>query len=93
MQQGEIVATGKGEVEIVLGSKHPHEVEVFFADKPVHVPCDHHHDKLHWEVHNRHHHHQHDLKHEHCHHEDNFVLIIRWDVAGVRVIEWEIEYR
>jgi len=92
MQQGELIVVGADKVEIILGHRHPKEVSVFFEGEPIPVPCNPHHDKLHWEIHNKHQHHSHDHKHDHCKHQDEFVLIIHWNVANVRVIKWVVWY-
>jgi hypothetical protein len=80
MQSGELIVTGKDSIHIPL-ERLPAEVKVRFKDVYDIVPCNPHNvDTLEFEVHstNTHHH--------------RFVLIIRWDVSGVREIVWESFY-
>jgi hypothetical protein len=80
MQSGELFVTGKDEAIIALNG-FPRKVRVDFKGEPVVTPCNpHHHDKLEWEVHRSHHHH------------GGFILIIKWEVTGVREIEWTAWY-
>lgn len=91
--QGELIVIGHDKVEIDLGDKHPKSVDVHFANGFITVPCNpHHHDDLRYSVHNRHHHHKHDAQHDHCNHEDRYVLTIHWDVSSVRLIKWTVKY-
>ena len=91
-QSGELIVTGSGEVEIEL-KKNPSSVKVFFDDDIIVVPCNpHHHDHLHWHVKNLHHHHQHDSRHDHCNHNDHYILVISWKVHNVREIKWSVHY-
>lgn len=93
MHSGELVVVGNDKLEIELGNRHPSRVMVKFQDHHVIVPCNpHHHDQLRWEVKNLHQHHPHDFRHDHCHHNDNYVLIIKWHVSSLRVIEWFVFY-
>lgn len=94
MQSGELEVTGRYKVEINLGSHPPCRVMVGFRKgHHHHVPCNpKHHDELRWELLNKHQHHRHDARHDHCHHEDKYILVIAWDIADVRTIEWVAYY-
>lgn len=93
MQSGELDVTGKDKVEINLGARSPCRVIVKFKGGHHHVPCNpKHRDELKWEVKNKHYHHPHDFRHDHCHHEDKYMLMISWDVTNVRTIEWVVYY-
>lgn len=84
MQSGELIITGQDQVEIVLKRK-PSDVIVKF--KHIHhniVPCNpHHHDDLEWEI---------DRVHRHHHHQEVYVLIIKWNTSSVREIVWTVCY-
>lgn len=80
MQSGELIVTGKNSIHIHL-AKLPGEVKVYFKDECDITPCNPHHvDSLEYEVHasNTHHH--------------GFVLVINWNVSGVREIVWRASY-
>lgn len=80
MQSGELFVTGKDEAKVAL-SGFPSKVKVFFVGEPTIIPCNpHHRDRLDWEVHRSHAHH------------GGFTLIIKWEVTGVRKIEYEVYY-
>lgn len=81
MQSGELIVTGKDEVRIHLQSHHyPSKVKVWFHDEICIVPCNPHHaDSLEW-----------DLQQIHSHH--GIVLVIKWNVSGVREIKWSAHY-
>lgn len=90
-KHGELVVTGQGKVEVELGHHHPKTILVEFVNDTVLVPCNpHHRHHLKWELINKHQSHHHDIRHEHCNHDDEYILIIHWEVAGYRVIEWKI---
>jgi hypothetical protein len=81
MQSGELVVSSKGDVNILL-EKLPAEVKVHFKHEKEIVPCNPSHvDELQYSVHtnNNSHHYK-------------FVLIIKWNVSGVREIVWEALY-
>lgn len=91
MLSGELIVTGKEDVEIELGNRHPKYIVVRFKDHHMMIPCNpKHHDHLKWEVKNHHQSHKHDRRHEHCNHEDRYVLKIYWHVTGVRHISWVV---
>lgn len=93
MLSGELIVVGHDKVEISLGHRPPSGVIVNFDCDIICVPCNpKHHDDLKYEVRNLHHHHPHDSRHDHCNHEDNYVLSISWHVTGVRVIKWVVYY-
>jgi hypothetical protein len=69
---GELVATGKGEIEIPL-ARLPRLIEVKFKDFVDPVPCNPHHDKLHHSV----------EKHKH-----QYILKLNWHVSEPREIVW-----
>lgn len=94
MQSGELVVVGADQVVIDLGARPPGGVIVEFHDHHhIHVPCNpKHHDELRYEIKNIHHHHPHDKRHDHCAHEDKYLLTIQWSVTGVRVINWVVYY-
>lgn len=93
MLSGELIVVGHDKVEIKLGHRSPSGVVVEFTNECVHVPCNpKHHDELRYEIKNLHHHHPHDARHDHCKHEDDYVLIISWHVTGVRDIKWVVYY-
>lgn len=93
MQSGELDVTGHGKVEIILGNRHPNNIVVKFKGGHHHVPCNpKHNDELRWELENKHHSHPHDYRHDHCQHEDKYVLIVSWNVTDVRTIEWVAYY-
>ena len=93
MQSGELDVTGHDKIEIVLGSRHPQSVIVSFKGHHHHVPCNpRHHDSLRWDLKNKHHRHRHDRRHDHCRHEDTYVLTISWYVTDFRTIEWCAHY-
>ena len=95
MSSGEITVTGKGDVQIPLLGR-PRHVEVHFVNDPAWIPCNHHHhhkhDKLNYFVDSvdedpRHHH---DPVHQHRDRE--YVLVIEWQVEGIREIHWHVTY-
>ena len=76
MQSGELDVSGKDRIRIDL-HKLPRDVKVRFSDDDCIVPCNpHHRDFVEFEIHatNRHH--------------GGYVLIISWEVTGVRKIKW-----
>lgn len=93
MLSGELIVVGHDQVDIKLGHRPPKGVVVEFINEHVHVPCNpKHYDELKYEIKNLHHHHPHDNRHDHCNHDDNYVLVIGWNVTGVRVIKWVVYY-
>lgn len=66
----DLTVTDKGHTEIPLESL-PRLIEVKFKDSCDPIPCDPHHDKLHYEVERR--------KHK-------YFLVIKWHVSSVREI-------
>lgn len=88
MQSGELTVTGKDSTRILLAGR-PREVIVRFKHEHHHVPCNpHHHDLLEYEVifvdeSPREHH-----RLGHHHHDRLFYLVIRWEVSGMREIDW-----
>lgn len=74
---GELSVIGKNLFQVELKKSLPHSVLVEFLDHPHHIPCHPHHDKLEWEVHDRHH---------------GFVLVIKWDVHSVRQIFYVVSF-
>jgi hypothetical protein len=80
MQKGELQVSGKDKIKIDLHG-FPREVKVEFAGEDFVIPCNpHHHDFVEFEVHASNH-----TKH-------GFILIISWDVAGVRQVNWSVHY-
>jgi len=80
MQQGELTVTGHDHATIKLHS-FPSQVECFFKDHVVIIPCNHHHhDELTFEVH-----------HSNTSH-GKFVLKIEWRVAGIRELVFKVSY-
>lgn len=80
MQSGELIITGKSRITIPLNG-FPSEVRAHFKDELEMAPCNPHHaDLLEYEVQisnaNR----------------SGFVLLIKWDVTGVREIKWHVAY-
>lgn len=74
---GEILVLGKDGVQIELGKGIIVSVLVEFKNDNNHNhPCNPHHDKLEWEIHDRHH---------------GFVLLIKWDVSSAREIIWAVD--
>ena len=81
MQSGELTVSGKDTYRIDLRGL-PQEVRVHFVDDDCVTPCDPHHyvDSLEFEVHASNHNHH------------GFVLVISWEVRGVREIKWSAYY-
>lgn len=80
MQKGELIVSGKDKIKIDLHG-FPREVKVEFSDQCVIVPCNpHHHDFVEFEVHSS------------QSNRGGFVLVISWDVTGVREIKWAAYY-
>jgi hypothetical protein len=93
MQSGTLTVTGNNSTLIPLLG-HPHKVLVHFKDEIEPVPCNphHHHDHLehkieHIDEDRRHHH-----EPGHHHHDRQYALFIRWEVSGVREIDWIVIY-
>jgi len=80
-QSGELIVSGKDQVEIHLSGM-PREVKCHFKDLQVcPAPCDIHHvDSLEYQVH-------HSIRHH-----SKYVLRINWSVSSVREIVWHIFY-
>ena len=84
MQSGELIVTGKVKATIPLNGI-PSEVKVHFKHELEMTPCNpHHRDCLEYEVHTNH--------HQGHHHHGKFVLLIKWEVSGVREIVWKVSY-
>jgi hypothetical protein len=90
MQSGELTVTGNNSTRIPLAGW-PRQVIVRFEREHEHepVPCNpHHHDRLEYEiigVDEDHHDHR---RPGHHHHDRQYFLVIRWEVAAIREIEW-----
>jgi hypothetical protein len=86
MQSGELIVSGHDKVIISLHD-FPSRVSVAFGDDPIIIPCSPKHaDMLEWEV----------VKH-HCKCRKNkkhscIELIIKWEVNGVRTVQWDVSY-
>lgn len=77
-QAGELVVTGKGKADIPLRHHQPCEVFVQFQDEHHPAPCNPHHvDEFEWELH---------YKNSH------YVLVVKWEVSGIREIFWAVKY-
>ena len=80
MQSGELIVTGKDSAVIVL-SKFPSQVVVDFKDECAVVLCNpHHNDHLEWEV------------KPSGKVPQRVILVIKWNVTGVREIKWTAYY-
>ena len=80
MQQGELDVSGKDKYKIELHG-FPREVKVHFTDNAYIVPCNPHHlDYVEYEIHAS------NTVHS------GFVLVISWEVTGVRQIKWTASY-
>lgn len=93
MQSGELTVTGKGESLIPLSGRPREVIVVFKREHHEPHPCNpHHHDKLEYRVESQ----DEDLKvhHKinHHHHDRLFFLLIKWEVEGIREIEWIVLY-
>lgn len=71
-ETGELLVSGKDHTEINLPTL-PRIIEVKFKHEHRSIPCDHHHDKLDYEI---------------CRHEHQYKLIIKWHVSSLREITW-----
>ena len=81
VELGELVVVGKGEIEIDIGYKYPIDTSVRFVNDCTTVPCNPHHDRLNWKI-KKVHNSESNKKH--------FMLVINWNVSGIRVIEWTV---
>lgn len=80
MQSGELVVIGKDKTTIPLTGL-PAEVRCHFVDELASVPCNpHHSDSLEFEIH---------VSNTVL---SGFVLLIKWDVSGVRAVRWHVAY-
>lgn len=80
MQSGELIITGKNRISIPLNG-FPSEVRAHFKDELEIVPCNPHQaDTLEYEVHV-----SNTVR-------GGFVLLITWNVTGVREIKWHVAY-
>jgi len=80
MQSGELIVSGKNSLHIPL-ERVPAEVKCYFKDEFEVVPCNPHQvDELEYEVHT-----SNTLR-------SGFVLIIKWNVSGVREINWQVSF-
>ena len=79
MQSGELIVIGKDQVVILLHGM-PDGIKCRFRHEHHIVPCNPHHvDSLEYEVRANH----------HC---KGYVLVIKWNVSGVREIIWHVHY-
>jgi hypothetical protein len=80
MQSGELIVTGKDVATIIL-TGFPAEIKCHFAHEASIVPCDPQNaDTLEYEVKPNHNVHS------------GVILLIRWNVSGVREIKWHVAY-
>lgn len=80
MQSGELIVTGSNIATIILSGA-PGEVHVHFANEANIVPCDPSNaDTLEYEVRRSH------------NVASGYVLLIKWNVSGVREIKWHVAY-
>lgn len=80
MQSGELIVTGRNRATITLKGI-PAEVKCQFKHEAAVVPCDPQNaDTLEWEV----------MTDPHV--PTDFVLVITWNVSGVREIKWHVAY-
>lgn len=77
IMSGELFVIGKEEIFIRLKHTEPKTVLVEFKGHQHHIPCNPHHDKLEWEI---------------MHKGDYYVLVIKWDVQGIREVVWAVSY-
>lgn len=75
---GNLSIVGCDKLKIALRHGHPEIVIVEFTDDPNPVPCNPHQDELEWDL---------------CQEEGGFVLIIKWNVALLRDIVWEVTFK
>lgn len=79
--EGNITATGKGSVSIILSSKiEPTFVSVSFSDNfhsHLRHPCNPHNDWFEWDIADR----------DHC-----LYLLVNYDVGSIRTIHYKLEY-
>lgn len=81
MQSGELVVSGKDKIQIRLTGL-PVKVDAYFSDncEPVDHCGTHHTDQVEYEIHTSHTHHH------------TYLLVISWNVAGVREVKWTAYY-
>lgn len=80
MQSGELIVTGKNVATIILHGA-PAEVRVHFEHEENIVPCDPKGaDEVEYEV----------VRNHHVH--SGYILLIKWNVSGVREIKWHVAY-
>ena len=77
IMSGELLVVGKNSLQINLRNGKPDTVLVEFKGHPHHVPCNPHHDRVEWEIHEKHY---------------GFVLVIKWDVSSAREIIWAVSF-
>lgn len=81
MQSGELIVIGKDRVVIPLHG-FPCAVKCRFTRDMCVIPCNpHHNDSLEYEV-----------LASHYQNHKGFVLVIKWNVSGVRDIVWHVHY-
>jgi hypothetical protein len=91
MQSGELTVSGNGTTRIILRGQ-PRNTRVWFKHDHNPIPCNYNDDQLNWYVDHededprRHH----DMPH--IHHDRQWVLIISWNVEGVRDIIWSVSF-
>jgi hypothetical protein len=93
MKSGQLTVTGNGDTRLLLDGP-PRYVNVHFVNEPglEPVPCNPHH--IHDHVEYQIDYEDEDRRHVHDpgyhRHDRKFVLIIRWQVSGVRDIHWSV---
>jgi hypothetical protein len=75
IMSGELLVAGKDSIQLNLKRGKPDTVLVEFKDHHQPIPCNPHHDKVEWELHDRH---------------QRLVLIIKWDVSSPRTVVWAV---
>lgn len=82
---GELIITGHDKVSIDI-DKEPHSVFVKFTDDHCPAPCNPRHcEELEWKIEKVHH-------HSHHHNDKKYILIIKWNVEGMRKVFWTVEF-
>lgn len=78
IMSGELLVIGKDSIQIALRRGRIETVLVEFKDHQIAMtPCNPHHDKLIWEIHDRHH---------------GIVLEVKWDVSSPRAVLWAVSF-
>lgn len=90
MQSGSLTVTGNNSTIIPLIG-YVHKVLVRFKDECEVFPCNnHHHDHLSHKIEYEDEDPRHHNAPGHHHHDRKFVLFLKWEVNGVREIEWHV---